>query len=272
MNAPRTLAARAAGGFRVSRVDLATALAAAVALALITWAWLTQAPLVALPEPPDHTAVMSTTYEPVLDVAATVGVEAYEVIRMAARRAGYEIVPDREPPPLGTLLIADFDRDGVTERELDPYGSAWTNAPTDGRLVVRDEVDTANKIGGKGYALRLDYDLALPGARGGYTLRLNRLERIGIDATPYRNLVFMLRQGPEGGPSKVRVDLKTVSSQGSVALANIGGAWQTFTIPLTRFEGVTDWRAVTELTITIESGGGERTRGALLVEEVRFAP
>lgn len=257
---------------RFDRVDLLTLALIALTLVAVVWSWTANAGLVALPSRSQKTPIMSTAYEPVLDAAATEGVETYEQIRMAARKAGYEITPDREPPPLGTLLIADFDRDGVTERELDPHGIPWTNAPGDRRVVLRDTFDTSARIGVKGFALALDYDLAVPGSRAGYTLRLTRLERIGIDATPYKNLVLMLRQGDQGGPRQIRIDLKSATSQGSVMLANIGPQWQTFTVPLSRFTGVTDWRAITEISLAVVPSAGDRTRGTLLVEDVRIGP
>lgn len=182
-------------------------------------------------------------------------------------------VPDVEPPPFGTFLIADFDKDGVTEREWACEIGSWISDPTDPTIRCLEAYDPVNRVGEKGYGLKLWYDLDSPNpAYGGLWIKFEHGDERGIDAREYRNLVMVLKgSSTEAGfTTRVSLELKSRNQVGKFLLTGIEPRWKRFLIPLSSFRGLTDRASLTELAVVIDDKNADDREGILYFDEVAF--
>lgn len=170
------------------------------------------------------------------------------------------------------LLIADFDLDGATEREIVSPAGAWTSRP--GSLNIRAGVthDPGTRVGAFGSSLRIDYSFFSdePGEAGAWLLLEERHEP--IDMTTARFLVLHLRGGQTGKPfpGAILIELRNRSQVSRVQLAGVTGDWREFRIPLVHFTGIADWRAMTELLVIVDPSGTESRSGVIHLDSIRL--
>ncbi|RMH56298.1 MAG: hypothetical protein D6679_09420 [Candidatus Hydrogenedentota bacterium] len=169
----------------------------------------------------------------------------------------------KETPPV--LVLADFD----SARPPANIGGAYS-------VWMVDAEDTAQwcalgyssdyASGGKGYALRLDYDVDdVKPAYNGFWLKLQNL-----DASEYDALSMKLAGDPRGCTKKIIVELKNPFQTGKYTVVGIDTYVREFRIPLGKFKGLTDFRSLTEMTIVFSDIGVTAKTGTLYVDDIRL--
>jgi hypothetical protein len=165
------------------------------------------------------------------------------------------------------LMIADFNS-GVKPNNLGGDFGAWIKDPADPMQGAVESFDTKNRFGGKGYALRLIYSVALKQpAFGGLWFKLP-----GVDASKYDALALRVRGEAGLGYTQVfKVELKDAVDQSSNAyVRSVGDQWQDIVIPLGHFSGMANAKKLNELVIVIEDTTATVKQGVLYFDDVRF--
>ena len=192
----------------------------------------------------------------------------------AGMRAQEEGRPDLEPPPEGTFLVADFDKDGETDREWTAQVGAWLSDPTDPTIRCLEAYDPVQRYGLKGYCLKLWYDIDSPNsAFGGLWLKLQNGTQMSFDATRFRAVRLMIKgtASAAGASSQVKMELKNARQEvGAVMVTGIGPDWRAFEIPLSDFRGLSDRSKITEMTIVLDREIATDLEGILYFDEIHF--
>jgi tetratricopeptide (TPR) repeat protein len=176
-------------------------------------------------------------------------------------------LPDLEAPPASAFLINDFDNDGLTDREVVTSVGSWSTDGVDPRRRATVRYDARNRWGPKGYCLALSYDLASPlPLHAGAWMRFKNAEREAFDGSGYRALSLRIR----GDAPMARIELRTEKELASVLVNGVGAEWKEFKIPLSRFEGISDWRRLTEALVILDADALPHAKGVLYIDEVVF--
>ncbi len=225
----------------------------------------------------------STRYEPLVGLDLGVSDDKQEILVTEAPdidviRAGLNQAPaapeDIEPPPPGMLLICDFDKDGVTDREFScPVGS-WISDPTDPTIKFVEAYDPVYRFGDKGYCLKLWYDIESPNpAYGGLWVQFKpSATQTTLDLSGYRFLTIMVRgsSSSAGATTRFKIEMKNDGEVSSTILEGVTARWQKFEIPLERFEKITDWTRMKEMTVVIDGDVATKREGLLYFDEIGF--
>lgn len=178
------------------------------------------------------------------------------------------------------LVIDHFD-DGALPNALGGDYGTWNRYPEDVLQGCQERVDAVNALGGKGYALRIDYDVDSPHpAYCGFWSRLPHLDlrlhqRLTLslkgDATAgYTTQVKVELKGERLEPSPDGGEPQTVQEVGQYLLTGITDQWQPFPIPLEAFEGLSDRSRLTELVMLFDDMTSTKKTGVLYLDEIAF--
>ena len=165
------------------------------------------------------------------------------------------------------LLVADFDSGNKPNNIGGDFG-AWDKDPTDFSQGCTDIFDPVEKVGSKGFSMKLDYDVDSPNpAYNGFWMKLN-----GLNATKYKNISFDVKGDPEAGYTTVfKVELKNDKREvGKFYATGVDGSWQTITIPLKNFSGIVSLEGLTEMIVVFEDRMATNKDGILYVDNVKF--
>ncbi|RMH56373.1 MAG: hypothetical protein D6679_09385 [Candidatus Hydrogenedentota bacterium] len=181
---------------------------------------------------------------------------------------------DHGPPPPRVFLVADFDKNGATEREwVCPFG-AWISDPTDPTIRCFEAYDPDDREGKpNGYCLKLRYDLDGPNpAYGGLWLQFRDKGDTTLDLHRYRYLEFWARTGSGTlkGTSRFKVELKNARERGTVRITGLAPRWRKVTVPLAAFEGISDWRDMTEFVVVLERDEIDVRDGLIYLDDIGF--
>jgi hypothetical protein len=146
------------------------------------------------------------------------------------------------------LTIADFDNLRKTHLEVKDFGSfnVFENDLTQ-RAV---EYFSTIKYGTQGYGLGILYDVDSPNpAMVGFWMKTQK-----IDARNYKYLILHIKGNPLWGhPHKIKIEIKNDKGEvGSYYLKGINSSWQEFVIPLSEFEGISDFGSLNEFVIVFD--------------------
>ena len=181
---------------------------------------------------------------------------------------------DVDSPPVGTLLVCDFDKDGVTDREWSCPVGGWVSEPTDPTIKFLESYDPINRFGSKGYALKLWYDIESPNPGfGGIWIQFkNGPDRQTLDLSHYRILSMMIKFSASNmsGMSRVKLEMKNQEEVGTTQVEGITAKWTRFDIPLKNFKGITDWTRMKEMTVVITPELADVKEGLLFFDEIMF--
>ncbi len=93
-----------------------------------------------------------------------------------------------------------------------------------------------------------------------------------MNVAKYKELQFSLRGLEEGYPGIIRVELKNKKNEAaSIFIEGIGLNWRNFNVPLTKFENISDWSQVSEVSFIIESWNADKKKGIILIDNVCFS-
>ena len=93
-----------------------------------------------------------------------------------------------------------------------------------------------------------------------------------INAVKYKNLEFSLRGTEDGYPGIVRVEIRNKKNEvSSVIFEEVVVDWKNLSIPLEKFEQISDWTNLSEVSFILESWNAEKKKGVLLIDNVCFS-
>ena len=165
------------------------------------------------------------------------------------------------------LLVADFDS-GEKPSNIGGNFGAWDKDPSDFSQGCKEGFDSVNRIGSKGFAMKLDYDVdsSNPAYNGFWMLLPN------LDGSSYDNLSFWIKGDSENGYTTVlKTELKNAARQtGRYYVTNVTEQWQEVVIPLSDFKGLTDLSNLTEFVIVFEDRVASNKDGVIYIEDIKF--
>ena len=165
------------------------------------------------------------------------------------------------------LLVADFDS-GTKPCNIGGDFGAWDKDPADFSQGCTDSFDPIEKVGDKGFSVKLEYDVDSPNpAYNGFWLKLNDL-----DAGKFKNISFNIKGDPEVGYTTVfKVELKNGKREvGKFYVTGIDDSWQTITIPLKNFSGIVDFSELAEFVIVFEDRMATNKDGIIYIDEIKL--
>ncbi len=93
-----------------------------------------------------------------------------------------------------------------------------------------------------------------------------------MSVAKYKELQFSLRGMEEGFPGTIRVEIKNQKNEvASIFIEGVGLSWQEFNVPLSKFESISDWSQISEVSFIIESWNADRKKGIILIDNVCFS-
>ncbi|MEW5895524.1 MAG: hypothetical protein AB1650_07205 [Candidatus Omnitrophota bacterium] len=91
-----------------------------------------------------------------------------------------------------------------------------------------------------------------------------------IEIKKYKSFAFAVR-GVEGNPGTLRIEMRNSRNEtASVFVDDINRDWQGKKIPISEFEGITDWSSISEILFVLESWNTKTQKGLLLIDDVGF--
>jgi len=165
------------------------------------------------------------------------------------------------------LMIDDFD-DGAKPNNIGGDLGAWERDPADETQSCREYFTSETKVGEKGYAMKIDYDVDSPSpAYNGYWTKLQ-----GINVTPYKNFVFYVKGDEKDGfTTQFKIELKNEKKElGRYYVKGVTSDWQKVVVPLTNFVGITDFSNMTEFVIVFEDRIATDRDGAIYIDNLHF--
>ena len=165
------------------------------------------------------------------------------------------------------ILVDDFDRKENFNNLGGAFGS-WNVFYSDPNQYCKDELTAAEKIGDKGYSLKLAYDVDTPfSAYNGFFTNL-----MGIDISDYKYLVFSIKGDKAAGfTTKVNIELKNNAQTGRAALEGITDEWKTVVIPLGRFKGISYFTKMKEFVIVFSDIKVTKKEGVVYIDDIYFS-
>jgi hypothetical protein len=93
-----------------------------------------------------------------------------------------------------------------------------------------------------------------------------------IDAGKYKALQFSVRGTEDGYPGMLRVEIKNEKNEvASTVIQDVIVDWKNFSIPLEKFDEISDWTNLSEVSFILESWNIEKKKGVLLIDNVCFS-
>jgi len=93
-----------------------------------------------------------------------------------------------------------------------------------------------------------------------------------VGADKYKQLQFSARGMEEGYPGRMRIELKNKKNErDSVFVDDIQLDWKRVSIPLEKFEKISDWSDIDEVSFVLESWNVEKQKGILLIDNICFS-
>ncbi len=93
-----------------------------------------------------------------------------------------------------------------------------------------------------------------------------------VNASRYKNLQFSIRGLEEGYPGIVRIEIRNSRNEvASVFVENVDLDWRKLSLPLEKFQQISDWSTVSEVSFILESWNIEKKKGIVLIDDVCFS-
>lgn len=165
------------------------------------------------------------------------------------------------------LMIADFNLGNKPNNLKKDFG-AWNKDDTDTSQGCVMEFSKDEKIGKKGYSLKLIYDVLSENvAYNGFWMKLGEL-----DARDYKSLVFSVKGDKrEKFTSIVKVELKnSLGEVGKKYIDSISENWQDIIIPLDSLKGLRDYSSLTEFVIVFEDSKVTEKTGTIYIDNIKL--
>ncbi|MBN1899216.1 MAG: hypothetical protein JW827_10585 [Spirochaetes bacterium] len=167
----------------------------------------------------------------------------------------------------GQLMIDDFNIKNKNNLKGDV--NPWDFKPEDDSQICRIRYNRQNKMGNKGFAIQIDYDVDSPNqAFNGFYSDLR-----GIDASGYNKVIFYVKGNKDKGFTSVfKVELKNNSGQtGYAYVRGVSDQWQKIVIALDDFKGLSDLSSMKEFTVVFVDSEVTEKVGTLYMENLYFS-
>ena len=93
-----------------------------------------------------------------------------------------------------------------------------------------------------------------------------------LNASKYDHINFSIRGMEEGFPGTVKITLKNKKNEiSNYFVDDVELKWQKVSIPLARFERITDWTNLTDLAFVFEAWNTEKKKGVVLIDDLCFS-
>ena len=93
-----------------------------------------------------------------------------------------------------------------------------------------------------------------------------------LDPSKYRFLHFTVRAKEEGSPGLIKVVLRNKKEEiAFYYVENISLDWQDVNIPLEKFQYITDWTNLKDISFVLESWNVNQSQGLILIDEICFS-
>ena len=93
-----------------------------------------------------------------------------------------------------------------------------------------------------------------------------------MNAGKYLQLQFSVRALEEGYPGIMRVEVKNRKNEtASVFVDNVRLDWEKIVIPFDRFEKVSDWASIEEISFVLEAWNADKKKGIVLIDDICFS-
>ena len=91
-------------------------------------------------------------------------------------------------------------------------------------------------------------------------------------ADKYNHLKFSVRGLEEGYPGIMRIEMKNNKNEiSSVFIDSVDLKWQQVSIPLERFDDISDWGGVEEISFILEAWNAQKQKGIVLIDDICFS-
>lgn len=168
----------------------------------------------------------------------------------------------------GKILVDDFDIKENFNNLKGPLGS-WNVFYSDPNQYCRDEFSESERVGDKGYSLKLAYDVDSPfSAYNGFFTYL-----MDIDLSDYKYLVFYVKGDKKAGfTESLNLELKNNKKQvGRMFIEGITDEWKKMVVPLEQFTGINDFKDMKEFVIVFSDIGVTKKEGVVYLDDIYFA-
>ncbi len=164
------------------------------------------------------------------------------------------------------LLLADFDNADKINN-LDGIYDTWAKDPGDATQSCGMTFSEEHRMGDKGYALRIDFDVDSPNeAYNGLWMRLE-----GKDLSSYKTLELDIQGDKEiSFTHQFVIEIKNEKQSSKFTVSGIKDEWKHFVIPLKRFSGITDWSNMTEIVFVFEDKICDIKSGRIYIDNMAF--
>jgi len=165
------------------------------------------------------------------------------------------------------LMVADFNS-GEKPNNIGGDFGGWSKDPTDAHGYCVESFDSVNRLGDKGFAMKLDYDVSSKNpAYNGFWMFLQNL-----DASKYKTLRFAVKGDKSGYTTVFKVELKNDQKQvGRFYVTDVKEDWQEVVIPLKDFKGITNFSNLTEFVIVFEDRIASNKKGIIYIDNIKFS-
>jgi len=168
----------------------------------------------------------------------------------------------------GKILVDDFDIKENFNNLKGPLGS-WNVFYSDPNQYCRDEFTDLERVGDKGYSLKLTYDVDSPfSAYNGFFTSL-----MDIDISGYKYLIFYIKGDKKAGfTENLNLELKNDKKQvGRMFIGGITDEWKKMVVPLGQFTGINDFKDMKEFVIVFSDIGVTKKEGVVYIDDIYFS-
>ncbi|MDO8525147.1 MAG: hypothetical protein Q7S07_01495, partial [Candidatus Omnitrophota bacterium] len=173
-----------------------------------------------------------------------------------------------------SIIIADFNRDSLNNNLYGESGT-WEKNPDDDKQWVSASLDNVVRLGESGASLKIEYNAASPKSVNGFWTQLK-----AFDASKYDHLEFWVK-GDERKKFTTTFKIEFKKNQkldnaeeetitGSYIVKGVTGNWQKVSIPLNVMNGISDWKDIREMVITLEEARVDSPAGVLYFDDFAF--
>ncbi|HUW23686.1 MAG TPA: hypothetical protein VMW39_06625, partial [bacterium] len=171
--------------------------------------------------------------------------------------------PSAEPQEVSVdLSLTDFESGRSPTGPTDPVSDmgAFYDPPGYTRESLVEDPE-------KGTCWRLE-SYVPQGKYNGTWMKLRNL-----DLSNYKSFVFDVRGDKrQGYTTTFKIELKNSRGEvGTYVVSGVTDKWQRKPIPLSEFEGITDWKDITEFTIVFEEGRATKQKGVIYIDNIFFS-
>ena len=93
-----------------------------------------------------------------------------------------------------------------------------------------------------------------------------------MDAVKYKDFQFSIRAHDGETPGVVKVVFKNKRNESSsFYVENVSDEWKKVAIPLSKFNQITDWSSLNDISFVVESWNVKQKQGSILIDDICFA-